>query len=281
MMLFHIDSIMRKCYTFIIRYILRIPLYIKRLNHIASGGFHMQIHVFENAAQVGQAAATLIAAQILSKPDSVLGLATGSTPIPTYKELIRMCKEGVVDFSKVQSFNLDEYCGIPEDHEQSYRTFMNENLFNHVNIDVANTHVPNGNATDAEAESAAYDAAICAAGGIDVQILGIGRNGHIGFNEPGNTFIYGCHLVNLTQSTIEANRRFFESEADVPRQAISLGVGSIMNARKVLLLATGADKAQAIHDSVLGDLDPKTQASILRSHPDVIFLLDKAAASML
>ena len=241
----------------------------------------MQIHVFENAAQVGQAAATLIAAQILSKPDSVLGLATGSTPIPTYKELIRMCKEGVVDFSKVQSFNLDEYCGIPEDHEQSYRTFMNENLFNHVNIDVANTHVPNGNATDAEAESAAYDAAICAAGGIDVQILGIGRNGHIGFNEPGNTFIYGCHLVNLTQSTIEANRRFFESEADVPRQAISLGVGSIMNARKVLLLATGADKAQAIHDSVLGDLDPKTQASILRSHPDVIFLLDKAAASML
>ena len=281
MMLFHIDSIMRKCYTSIIRYILRIPLYVKRLNHIASGGFHMQIHVFENAAQVGQAAATLIAAQILSKPDSVLGLATGSTPIPTYQELIRMCKEGVVDFSKVQSFNLDEYCGIPEDHEQSYRTFMNENLFNHVNIDIANTHVPNGNAPDAEAESAAYDAAICAAGGIDVQILGIGRNGHIGFNEPGDTFIYGCHLVNLTQSTIEANRRFFESEADVPRQAISLGVGSIMNARKVLLLATGADKAQAIYDSVLGDLDPKTQASILRSHPDVIFLLDKAAASML
>jgi len=241
----------------------------------------MQIRVFENAAQVGQAAATLIAAQILSKPDSVLGLATGSTPIPTYQELIRLCKEGVVDFSRVCSYNLDEYCGIPENHEQSYRTFMNENLFNHVNIDMANTHVPNGNAADPAAEGAAYDAAICEAGNIDVQILGIGNNGHIGFNEPGDTFIYGCHLVTLAQSTIEANRRFFESEADVPRQAISLGIGSIMNARKILLLATGAGKAQAVRDSVLGDINPQTQASILRSHPDVIFLLDKDAASLL
>jgi len=241
----------------------------------------MQIHVFENAAQVGQAAATLIAAQVISKPDAVLGLATGSTPIPTYQELIRLCKEGVVDFSRVSSYNLDEYCSIPEDHEQSYRTFMNVNLFNHINIDKANTHVPSGNAEDAEAESAAYDAAIVAAGGIDVQILGIGRNGHIGFNEPGDSFIYGCHQVTLAQSTIEANRRFFESEADVPRQAISLGIGSIMNARKVILLATGADKAQAIHDSVLGDVNPQVQASILRTHPDVIFLLDKAAASLL
>lgn len=241
----------------------------------------MQIHVFENAAQVGQAAATLIAAQVLSKPNAVLGLATGSTPIPAYQELIRLCKAGVVDFSQVRSYNLDEYCNIPEDHEQSYRTFMNVNLFNHINIDIANTHVPNGNAADAEAESAAYDAAIAAAGGIDVQVLGIGRNGHIGFNEPGDSFIYGCHQVTLAQSTIEANRRFFESEADVPRQAISLGIGSIMNARKVLLLATGADKAQAIRDSVHGDINPQVQASILRNHPDVIFLLDKAAAGLL
>ena len=241
----------------------------------------MQIHVFENAAQVGQAAATLIAAQVISKPDSVLGLATGSTPIPTYQELIRLNKAGVVDFSAVRSYNLDEYCNIPADHEQSYHTFMKQNLFDHINIDQANTHVPNGNAENPEAESAAYDAAIAAAGGIDVQVLGIGRNGHIGFNEPGETFLYGCHLVNLTQSTIEANRRFFESEADVPRQAISLGIGSIMNAKKVLLLATGADKAQAIYDSVKGDVNPQVQASILRTHPDVIFLLDKAAASML
>ena len=241
----------------------------------------MQIHVFENAAQVGQAAATLIAAQVISKPDAVLGLATGSTPIPTYQELIRLNQAGVVDFSRVRSYNLDEYCGIPENHEQSYRTFMNVNLFDHINIDKANTHVPSGNAESAEAESAAYDAAIAAAGGIDVQILGIGNNGHIGFNEPGDAFIYGCHQVTLAESTIQANCRFFESEADVPRQAISLGIGSIMNARKIILLATGAGKAQAIHDSVYGDVNPQVQASILRTHPDVIFLLDKAAASML
>lgn len=241
----------------------------------------MQVHVFENAAQVGQAAATLIAAQILSKPDAVLGLATGSTPIPTYQELARLCKAGVVDFSRVRSYNLDEYCGIPEDHEQSYHTFMKENLFNHINIDIANTHVPNGNAADTQAECEAYDAAIAGAGGIDVQVLGIGRNGHIGFNEPGDAFVYGCHVVNLTLSTIEANRRFFESEADVPRQAISLGIGSIIHARKILLLATGADKAEAIRDSICGDINPQVQASILRTHGDVIFLLDKAAASLL
>ena len=238
----------------------------------------MQIHVYENAAQVGQAAATLIAAQILSKPDCVLGLATGSTPIPTYQELIRLCREGVVDFSRVRSFNLDEYCSLPVDHEQSYHSFMRQQLFDHVNIDLANTHVPDGNAADPQAECAGYDAAIRAAGGIDVQILGIGRNGHIGFNEPSDRFVYGCHIVDLTQSTIEANRRFFDSENDVPRQAISLGVGSIMGARKILLLATGADKAEAIRSSVCGDMNPATQASILRGHPDVIFLLDKAAA---
>ena len=241
----------------------------------------MEIRIFENAAQVGQAAATLIAAQVISKPDSVLGLATGSTPIPTYQELIRLNQAGVVDFAKVRSYNLDEYCSIPEDHEQSYRTFMNVNLFNHINIDKANTHVPNGNAESAEAESAAYDAAIAAAGGIDIQILGIGNNGHIGFNEPGDSFIYGCHQVTLAQSTIDANSRFFESDADVPRQAISLGIGSIMNARKIILLATGAGKAKAIYDSVCGDVNPQVQASILRTHPDVIFLLDKDAASML
>ena len=241
----------------------------------------MQILVFENAAQVGQAAATLIAAQVLSKPESILGLATGSTPIPTYQELSKLCKAGVVDFSKVRSFNLDEYCNLPVDHEQSYHSFMKENLFDHINIDINNTRVPDGNAADPEKEAADYDAAIAAAGGIDVQILGIGRNGHIGFNEPGPAFVYGCHTVQLTQSTIEANRRFFESEADVPRQAISLGVGSIINAKKILLLATGADKAQAIHDSVYGDIDPQCQASILRGHKDVVFLLDKAAASML
>lgn len=241
----------------------------------------MQIHVFENAAQVGQAAATLIAAQVLTKPTSVLGLATGATPVPTYQELCRLYKAGVVDFSHVRSFNLDEYCGLPVAHEQSYHTFMKENLFNHINIDIANTHIPDGNAADPQKECADYDAAIAQAGGIDVQLLGIGRNGHIGFNEPGVSFVYGCHVVNLTQNTIEANRRFFESEAAVPRQAISMGVGAILNARKILMVATGDNKAEAIRDSVYGDINPMVQASILRTHPDVVFLLDKAAAGLL
>ena len=241
----------------------------------------MQIHLFDNAAQVGKAAATLMAAQVIRKPDSVIGLATGSTPIPTYQELINLCKGGVLDFSRVKSFNLDEYCNLPVGHECSYHSFMKENLFDHINIEAENTHVPDGNAKNPQEECARYDMAINRAGCIDVQILGIGRNGHIGFNEPADAFVYGCHIVNLTQSTIEANRRFFDSEKDVPRQAISLGVGSIMNARQVLLLATGEDKAEAIRKAICEDINPRTQASILRTHPDVIFLLDKAAAGLL
>ena len=222
-----------------------------------------------------------MAAQVIRKPDSVIGLATGSTPIPTYQELINLCKGGVLDFSRVKSFNLDEYCNLPVGHECSYHSFMKENLFDHINIEAENTHVPDGNAKNPQEECARYDMAINRAGGIDVQILGIGRNGHIGFNEPADAFVYGCHIVNLTQSTIEANRRFFDSEKDVPRQAISLGVGSIMNARQVLLLATGEDKAEAIRKAICEDINPRTQASILRTHPDVIFLLDKAAAGLL
>ena len=241
----------------------------------------MQIHLFDTSQQVGQAAAMLIVAQILQKPDSVLGLATGSTPIPTYQELIRLNRDGVVDFSRVTSFNLDEYCGLPVEHECSYHSFMHEQLFSHINIDLAHTHVPDGNAVDQQAECARYDMAINQAGGIDVRILGIGRNRHIGFNEPSDTFVYGCHIVNLTQSTIAANRRFFESEDAVPRQAISLGIGSIMNARQIILLATGSDKADAIHRAIRQDITPRTQASILRTHPNVLFLLDKAAAGLL
>jgi len=241
----------------------------------------MQIHVYDNAAQVGQATALIFAAQILEKPTAVLGLATGSSPIPTYQELARLNKAGIIDFANVISYNLDEYVNIPEDHVCSYHQFMKDELFSHINIKPENTHVPNGNAADLAQEGKEYDAAIEAAGGIDLQLLGIGRNGHIGFNEPGSKFIYGCHAVDLTQSTIEANRRFFDSEKDVPRQAISLGVGSIMNARKVVLIATGADKAEAIRDAVHGEIDPQVQASILRAHPNVIFMLDKAAASLL
>ena len=226
-------------------------------------------------------AANLIAAQVTLKPNCVLGLATGSTPIGTYKGLVAKYEAGDLDFSEVSSYNLDEYRGLTGDDPQSYRYFMNDNLFDHVNIDKSRTFVPDGSNMDAEANCAAYDELVGAAGYPDLQLLGIGNNGHIGFNEPADTFVYGCHIVNLTQSTIQANRRFFESEDDVPRQAISLGIGSIMNARRILLLATGADKAEAIRNAVYGDINPRTQASILRTHSNVIFLLDKAAAGLL
>ncbi|MBE5781964.1 MAG: glucosamine-6-phosphate deaminase [Clostridiales bacterium] len=239
----------------------------------------MQVHVFENAKQVGQAAATLFAAQLLRKPDSVLGLATGSSPIDCYQQLIQWHKAGILDFSKCVSYNLDEYCNLPVEHECSYHAFMNAQLFDHINM--KETHVPNGNAEDLQAECARYDAAIQAAGGIDMQLLGIGRNGHIGFNEPSDHFVFGTQIVNLTESTIQANRRFFESEKDVPRQAISLGIGGIMAAKEIVLIAMGEDKAQAIRDTVYGEVTPKVQASILRNHPHVTILVDKAAASLL
>jgi len=241
----------------------------------------LRIQTYDTPQQVGAAAAILIGAQLLRKPDSVLGLATGSSPVPTYRELIRLYREGVLDFSRATTFNLDEYCRLPVEHPCSYHRFMREELFSHVNLPQERTHIPDGNAGDIAAECARYDQAIAAAGGIDLQLLGIGRNGHIGFNEPSDQFVYGCHVVKLTQSTIEANRRFFASEAEVPREAVSLGVGSIMNADNVLLIATGGDKAEAVRKAIREDIDPGTQASILRTHPSVIFLLDRAAAAQL
>lgn len=241
----------------------------------------MEIRVFDNAAQAGQAAAALFAAQLTRKPNSVLGLATGSTPIPTYRQLIYLYEQGAVDFSQAVSYNLDEYVGLSPEHPCSYHAFMMEELFNHVNMRPEAIHVPSGNVGDLASSSRAYDAAIEAAGGIDIQLLGIGRNGHIGFNEPGDCFIDGCHLVTLSQSTIEANTRFFHSADEVPRQAVSLGIGAIMRARQVVLIATGADKAQAIHDSVLENVTPQVPCSILRYHPNTLFLLDREAASLL
>lgn len=225
--------------------------------------------------------ANIISAQVILKPDCVLGLATGSTPIGAYKQLVEWYEKGDLDFARVSTYNLDEYRGLPGDHDQSYRYFMDTNLFDHVNIDKSRTHVPDGMAEDYEASCAAYDAAVAAAGYPDLQLLGIGNNGHIGFNEPDDHFTCGCHVVNLTESTIQANRRFFDSEASVPRQAVSLGVGSILASRCILLLATGEDKAQAIHDTVCGDITSRTPASILKTHPNVILLLDRAAAGML
>lgn len=240
----------------------------------------MQIHVYQTPELAAEAAATLIASQIMAKPNTVLGLPTGSTPVLTYRELIRMNGEGVVDFSQVTTFNLDEYVGLNGDHPQSYRYFMNENLFNHVNIDKANTHVPSGMG-DVEANARDYEAAIARAGGVDLQFMGIGRNGHIGFNEPANAYPDCTGIIELTQSTIEANKRFFDSADEVPRKAISMGVGTIMRARKTLLIATGENKAAAVRDLVKGEISPKLPASALRMHADAIIVLDAAAAALL
>ena len=222
-------------------------------------------------------AAQIILAQIIMKPNCVLGLATGSSPIGTYKQLIEWYNKDELDFSEVTSINLDEYKGLSPEDPQSYRYFMNTYLFDHVNIDKNRTFVPDGLATDSEKSYAEYNANILKQGGIDLQLLGIGRNGHIGFNEPGTVFKKETHCVDLTESTIEANKRFFASETDVPRQAYSLGIKNIMQARKILVVASGEDKADALYNAIHGEITPEVPASILQLHNDVTIVADEAA----
>lgn len=241
----------------------------------------MNIKIYKDASAIGEAAAAIFAAQVISNPKSVLGLATGSSPIPTYKQLISLYRQGLVDFSQVTTFNLDEYLGLDHSHPQSYYYFMMENLFDGINVPKENIHVPSGLMKDIESECAAYDDAIAAAGGIDVQVLGIGNNGHIAFNEPCDFFPMGTHKVALTQSTIEANTRFFSSSDEVPRQALSMGIGSIMKAKAIVLIATGADKAEAVKAMITGPVTPQCPASILQLHPNVTIMLDAPAASLL
>ena len=240
----------------------------------------MKLYIYSNPEQVAAAAAKRIADTIHAKPDAVLGLPTGSSPIPTYWALIRMNSEGAVDFSRVTTFNLDEYVGLDGDHPQSFRRFINESLLNHINIRKERTHVPIG-IGDVEAAAAAYEAAIDAAGGIDLQLLGIGRNGHIGFNEPASAFTDRTGTIDLTPSTIDANKRFFSSADEVPRRAISMGVGTIMRARSIVLIATGSDKAEAVRGMIEGPIAPELPASALRLHRDAVVLLDQSAASLL
>ena len=223
----------------------------------------------KNYEEMSYEAAKLLAAQIVMRPDCVLGLATGSTPIGTYDQLVKWYEEGKLDFSKVRSVNLDEYCGLDGDNDQSYRYFMDHNLFNRVNIDKANTNVPNGKAADPAAEGERYDELIKELGGVDIQVLGIGYDGHIGFNEPGPAFVKPTHMVDLDPSTIEANARFFASADDVPRQAITMGMGGIMSARKVLLIANGAGKKDILMKSLYGPITPEVPASLLQLHPDL------------
>jgi len=220
-------------------------------------------------------AADIIAAQIILKPNCVLGLATGSSPVGTYKRLIEDNKNGKIDFSAVTTVNLDEYVGLDEANDQSYRYFMNDNLFNHVNIDKASTFVPNGKADDLKAEGEAYDKMIADFGGIDLQLLGIGLDGHIGFNEPDEYFTAATHEVVLDESTIKANSRFFASEDEVPKTAITMGMMSIMQAKKVLLVANGAAKKEILEKAFYGPIDPKVPASILQLHPDVTVIFSE------
>ncbi|HPT78673.1 MAG TPA: glucosamine-6-phosphate deaminase [Candidatus Atribacteria bacterium] len=220
-----------------------------------------------------------IVKQIKSKPDSVLGLATGSTPEGIYRRLVEKHKNGEVSFARVKTFNLDEYVGIPESHVCSYHYFMDTNLFRHVDIDPNATHIPDGNAMDLNAECRKYEEMIAQSGGIDLQLLGIGPNGHIGFNEPETPFESLTHVVDLTDSTINANARFFESHEQVPRQAVTMGIKSIMQARRIILVAKGAPKAHVIMRAIKGPVTPKVPASVLQLHPNVLIILDHDAAS--
>lgn len=246
----------------------------------------MQLQVFQTANQVGEAAAVLFAAQLLQKPDSVLGLATGSTPLPTYRQLTAYHQQGLLDFSRAQSFNLDEYCGIAPGHPQSYHAFMQEHLFAGINLPEDRRHIPSGafpmeDTAAWQAECARYDRAIEAAGGVDLQLLGIGGNGHIGFNEPGDAFIGGTHVVQLDARTIEDNSRFFESRDQVPTHAITMGIRTILSAKHILLIATGAGKADILRDLLGSEITPRLPASILKTHPCVSLFADQEAASKL
>ena len=223
--------------------------------------------------------ANIISAQVILKPNCKLGLATGSTPVGAYQQLIKWYEKGDVDFSEVRTYNLDEYYGLLPTDPQSYRYFMNTNFFDHVNIKKENTFVPNGANLDCDAECARYDKLVRDAGYPDLQLLGIGRNGHIGFNEPGEAFSKGTHRVDLAESTIQANSRLFDSIDDVPRHAYSMGVQTIMNARMILLAASGEDKAQAVYDAIYGPVTPHCTASILQLHTNCVIVADEAALS--
>lgn len=241
----------------------------------------MRIIVCEDYEKVSQKAAQIILSQITLKPNSILGLATGSTPIGMYKNLIQLNKDNMIDFSQVRTFNLDEYYNLEKTNSQSYNYFMHENLFNHINIKPENIDIPNGMAKDIEDECKRYDSAIKECGGVDIQVLGIGNNAHIGFNEPGVNFEKGTHLVQLDESTIKANARFFNNEDEVPKTAITMGIGSIFMSKKIMLIASGESKSQAIYNTVYGDVSPQVPASILQLHNDVVLILDKEAAKLL
>lgn len=241
----------------------------------------MNLRVVNSYEELSKVAASEFSKVIKEKPNAILGLATGGSPIGMYKELIKMYENKELDFSKITTVNLDEYIGLNPEHSQSYRYFMNDNLFNHINIDVANTFVPNGLAKDLEVECKEYDKRIIELGGIDIQLLGVGNNGHIAFNEPDEHLSAGTHVISLTENTIEANARFFDNIDDVPRTAITMGVGGIMKAKKIILIASGESKAEAIKGLFSGKITTENPASMLQMHRDVTVIVDKEAAKLI
>ncbi len=242
----------------------------------------MNLTIVEDAEAMGRFAADIFEAQIKAKPESVLGLATGSTPVPLYQQLVRDSREGKVDFSGVRTVNLDEYAGLSPENPQSYRYFMQENLFDHISILPEHTALPNGRAKDLAAECLQYDQRISDWGGIDLQLLGIGHNGHIGFNEPGTVFEKKTHVVTIAKKTRMANARFFDGDIHaVPKMAITMGIGNIMKARKIILLVSGESKAKILDTALFGDISPAVPASVLQLHPDVTVIADVAAAGLI
>ena len=241
----------------------------------------MRIIRTKNYEDMSRKAAAIIAAQVIHKPDCVLGLATGGTPVGTYKNLVQWYEGGDLDFSEVTTVNLDEYRALDRAHPESYWSFMHRNLFDHVNGDPAKINLPDGTNLDADAECARYDAVIAGVGGVDLQLLGIGHDGHIGFNEPSDAFDLGTHCVDLTEETIDANKRFFASRDEVPRQAYTMGTRTILNARKVLMIVSGKDKAEIIKKAFFGPVNPQVPASILQMHPNFVLVADEDALSLI
>lgn len=239
----------------------------------------MKVYKVKDYQELSRKAANIIAAQVIMKPDCVLGLATGSSPVGTYDNLTAMYEKGDLDFSSVTTVNLDEYKGLDASNDQSYRYFMNTHLFNRVNIPMERTFVPDGTETDSEKACSAYNEILHSVGTVDLQLLGLGHDGHIGFNEPADYFPDETHCVDLTEVTIQANKRFFQNEADVPRQAYTMGIGTIMRAKMVLVVVSGADKADILNQVITGPVTPQVPASILQFHPNAVIIADEAALS--
>jgi len=240
----------------------------------------MNIHKFPSGKELNRAGAEIIKGVLRMKPDAVLGLATGGTPVGIYEELVLAHRSGLISFRGATTFNLDEYVGLPEDHPESYHAYMQRHLFRHIDLPPGRSHIPNGMAPDLQAECARYDRLLEAARGIDLQILGLGHNGHIGFNEPDLALTSGTHVVQLREETRRANARFFPSPDDVPTHALTMGVGTILKAKTILLVVRGADKADIVHQALTGPITTECPASLLQTHPHVVVLLDSEAGRL-